>query len=91
MKLGINYIWADKGVVLYGRKKKEKTKLKYYRLYGCYFTEEEYIFIKSKLRELQTINGQKRGNTQILVDLFKLALEDESKVRGWKIWLKENL
>lgn len=63
-------------------KKKKKTKLKYYRLYGCRFTEEEYVFIKNKLKELREINGEKRNNSKILIELFKLALEGENKVRG---------
>lgn len=75
-------------------KKEKKTELKYYRLYGCRFTEEEYIFIKRKLEKLKKVNrvnGKKRSNSEILIELFKLALEDKDKVRGWKIWLKVNL
>lgn len=67
-------------------KKKRKTEQKYYRLYGCRFTEEEYVFIENKLKNLQgtRLNGEKRNNSEILIKLFKLALEDENKVRGQK-------
>lgn len=65
-------------------KKKKKIKLKYHRLYGCHFTEEEYVFVKNKLKELREINGEKRNNSKILIELFKLALEDENKGCGKK-------
>lgn len=51
-------------------------------MYGCWFTKEEYIFIKNKLKELREINGEKRNNTEILIELFKLALEDENDMKG---------
>ena len=63
-------------------KKSKSNELQKYRLYGCWFTKEEYIFIKNKLKELREINGEKRNNTEILIELFKLALEDENKSKG---------
>ena len=62
-------------------KKKESDKRRY-RLYGCWVTKKEYIFIKNKLKTLREINGVKRNNTEILIELFKLALEDENKSKG---------
>ena len=62
-------------------KKKESDKRRY-RLYGCWFTKKEYIFIKNKLKTLREINGVKRNYTEILIELFKLALEDENKSKG---------
>ena len=62
-------------------KKKESDKQRY-RLYGCWLTKKEYIFIKNKLKTLREINGVKRNNTEILIELFKLALEDENKSKG---------
>ncbi|AVQ27974.1 hypothetical protein [Fusobacterium ulcerans] len=64
-----------------GRKEKKK-KLQKYRLYGCHFIKEEYIFIQKKIKKLSHINGQKRNNTQILIELFKLALRDENEMKG---------
>lgn len=61
---------------------KKSNELQKYRLYGCWFTKEEYIFIKNKLKELREINGEKRNNTEILIELFKLALEDENDMKG---------
>ena len=61
-------------------KKKESDKQRY-RLYGCWLTKK-YIFIKNKLKTLREINGVKRNNTEILIELFKLALEDENKSKG---------
>ena len=63
-------------------KKSKSSELQKYRLYGCWFTKEEYIFIKNKLKELREINGEKRNNTEILIELFKLALEDENDMKG---------
>ena len=63
-------------------KKSKSNELQKYRLYGCWFTKEEYIFIKNKLKELWEINGEKRNNTEILIELFKLALEDENDMKG---------
>ena len=63
-------------------KKSKSNDLQKYRLYGCWFTNEEYIFIKNKLKELREINGEKRNNTEILIELFKLALEDENDMKG---------
>lgn len=61
--------------------KKEK-ELQKYRLYGCHFTKEEYIFIQKKIKRLSNIRGQKRSNTQILIELFKLALKDKNEMKG---------
>lgn len=63
-------------------KKSKSNELQKYRLYDCWFTKEEYIFIKNKLKELREINGEKRNNTEILIELFKLALEDENDMKG---------
>lgn len=63
-------------------KKSKSNELQKYRLYGCWFTKEEYIFIQNKLKELREINGEKRNNTEILIELFKLALEDENDMKG---------
>ena len=63
-------------------KKSKSNELQKYRLYGCWFTKEEYIFIKNKLKELREINGEKRNNTEILIELFKLALKDENDMKG---------
>ena len=63
-------------------KKDKSNELQKYRLYGCWFTKEEYVFIKNKLKELREINGEKRNNTEILIELFKLALEDENEMKG---------
>ena len=63
-------------------KKSKSNELQKYRLYGCWFTKEEYIFIKNKLKELREINGEKRNNTEILIELFKLELEDENDMKG---------
>ena len=62
-------------------KKKEK-ELQKYRLYGCHFTKKEYTFIQKKIKKLSNINGQKRSNTQILIELFKLALKDKIEMKG---------
>lgn len=56
--------------------------LEKYRLYGCHFTKEEYTFIQNELKKLREINGQRRSNTQILVELFKLALKDKNEMKG---------
>lgn len=53
---------------------KREKELQKYRLYGCHFTKEEYAFIQKKIKRLSNIKGQKRNNTQILIELFKLAL-----------------
>lgn len=51
-----------------------------YRIYGCHFTKEEYGFIKRKLKKLCNQTGETRKtNTQILLELFKLALKEEKK------------
>ena len=60
---------------------RKNDKVKKYRLYGCHFTKEEYTFIQKKIKKLSNIKGQKRNNTQILIELFKLALRDKIE---WK-------
>lgn len=61
---------------------KREKELQRYRLYGCHFTKKEYTFIHNKLKKLREINGQRRSNTQILIELFKLALKDINEVKG---------
>ncbi|MEG9320783.1 hypothetical protein [Fusobacterium varium] len=56
---------------------KREKELQKYRLYGCHFTKEEYDFIQKKIKKLNNIKVQKRNNTQILIELFKLALRDK--------------
>lgn len=68
---------------------KREKELQKYRLYGCHFTKEEYTFIQKKIKRLSNIKGQKRNNTQILIELFKLALrgkmewKDRNYERNW--------
>lgn len=57
--------------------RRREKELQKYRLYGCHFTKEEYTFIQKKIKKLSNIKGQKRNNTQILIELFKLALRDK--------------
>lgn len=58
---------------------KREKELQKYRLYGCHFTKEEYTFIQKKIKRLSNIKGQKRSNTQILIELFKIALKNKIK------------
>ncbi|BBA53265.1 hypothetical protein FV113G1_P10660 (plasmid) [Fusobacterium varium] len=51
---------------------------KYYRLYGCRFTEEEYKFIKNKIKEINKYKEKKISNTEILLKLFTLMLKKET-------------
>lgn len=61
---------------------RKNDKVKKYRLYGCHFTKEEYTFIQKKIKRLSNISGQKISNTQVLIELFKLALKDKDGMKG---------
>lgn len=61
---------------------KREKELQKSRLYGCHFTKEEYTFIQKKIKRLSNIKGQRRNNTQILIELFKLALKDKNEMKG---------
>lgn len=57
-----------------------------YRLYGCHFTKEEYGFIKRKLKKLSNRNSEtKITDTQVLLELFKLALKEEKEEKRQEI------
>lgn len=45
-------------------------------------TKEEYNFIQKEIKKLSNIKRQKRSNTQILIELFKLVLEDKNEIKG---------
>ena len=60
-------------------KKGKSIKSKGYRIYGCHFTKEEYVFIKKRLKKLCKSDGLKRSNTEILLGLFKLTLKAEKE------------
>ena len=64
---------------------RKNDKVKKYRLYGCHFTKEEYTFIQKKIKRLSNISGQKISNTQVLIELFKLALKDKDGMKGQKL------
>ena len=56
-----------------------------YRIYGCHFTKEEYSFIKRKLKKLCSQTDEtKKTNTEVLLDLFKLALKEEKNRKNNK-------
>lgn len=54
-----------------GKEKKD------YRLYGCHFTEKEYQFINQKIKETNENRIKKISNTEIILELFRLALKEE--------------
>lgn len=57
-----------------------------YRLYGYHFTKEEYGFIKRKLKKLSNRNSEtKITDTQVLLELFKLALKEEKEEKRQEI------
>lgn len=49
-------------------------------------TKEEYGFIKRKLKKLSNRNSEtKITDTQVLLELFKLALKEEKEEKGQEI------
>lgn len=63
-------------------KKGKNIRSKGYRIYGCHFTKEEYVFIKKRLKKLCKTDGLRMSNTEVLLGLFKLALQEEKEEKG---------
>lgn len=49
---------------------------RYYRLYGCKFTEEEYDFLGEVLNKIKKNSEERLSNTRILLEAFKSALKE---------------
>ena len=60
-------------------KNEKSIESKGYRIYGCHFTKEEYVFIKKRLKKLCKTDGLKMTNTEVLLGLLKEEKEEKGQ------------